>query len=830
MSLFAWANRQLEQLTDKLAPVPNDPAHRFSKACSSNDGQFALQLLSSMPPPLPDGTHSSPLDPFGTIINKQKGSFAIHCAAEYAQINVVKALIAQFGVSPEQFDQQGNTPLHYAAASQCPQALELVKMLIKEYNVSATVQNMHGKTPYDLANIDSVRQYLLPIQLQSETQKCIDNGGRGLPEGIDMGGLVIKKDIPPPPIVSGGFGSPIAAGGTGNGGNMHIFSAANMKSASKYAVPVFGQQQQQGPGEIMDATATALPAVQNSLQSPTNISFNHATKGVQSIVPPTVGIMNPTSDTKILSPPPVVEPNASLLSPAVDQARENPNAQLAESEEKSPVIHDQSGVASSGNAQVPVENFNDASTTHPKPTTGTSENSSRSATPWTTPNLNQTTVENSTGRQHQVEMDSAPSSGSGYARRGYSSAAVLPTNAKYKPDGFHSSSSDVSLQKKYGHDPSISGPPSGSFRTSMIAPPPSASVSAVASGSNPYAARSAYGVSPAMARPRYPTYDAISDTVGAAPGGHTGYNYNPYAMSHMPGAHFNMYNPGATTQHQNFMQPTANSENNYPMVSSTPWKTATSPDGRIYYYNEITNESTWEMPSDMLQQQAQSMNSAANHADSVQSSEPPINNGKSVDAQPEIHTEPTSMTEKDIAKPVSSKATENVETCNPSAQVFFGVSPPEGSASESDQPSKDVSGNSTQSLFGTVDDSGSNVNVATVNDELKNLNLSLSTGQQNSATPATAFFENLSTNTPIVASESAYITNQIPLQSELPAELISPEELNTTQKTLEEDEANVSQDDDVLPQPPFVVDESNEDDDFVDDDLPPPPMIDISLS
>jgi hypothetical protein len=456
--------------------------------------------------------------------------------------------------------------------------------------------------------------------------------------------------------------------------------------------------------------------------------------------------------------------------------------------------------------------------------------------PLMTANSSQQTVQTTVGKQYQqVETDSAPSSGSGYARRGYSSAAVLPTNAKYKPDGFHSSSSDISLQKKYGHDPSISGPPSGTFRTSMIAPPPSAPAAVLTSRSNPYAASSAYGVSPVMARPRYPTYDAISDTVGAAPGGPaTGYNYNPYAMSQMPGVQFNMYNPGTSSHHQNYM---LYGENNHQIASLTPWKTATAPDGRTYYYNEITNETTWEMPSNMFQQPAPSTTpaNAAIHDDTIQSTEPTISAGQTTPVCPETSTvEATSMNENDVS------GTKNVDACNPSTKSFFDVSVSDDLDSKSYQPSNSVSGKFTQSVFEVNDNSDPNVVSVAFNDQFKSFNIDNScTDQLMSATSASELFEKIIDASPTTRSEApcSLIESKPSVETTSHTEFmptisidIHSAAMHVAQETLNDDKANISQDDDFLPQPPFVVDDSNEDDDFADDDLPPPPMIDISLS
>ncbi|GFH60980.1 hypothetical protein CTEN210_17456 [Chaetoceros tenuissimus] len=554
MSLFAWANSKLEQLSEQIAPVPNDPGIRFARACSSYDSNLALQLLSS-PPPFPDGSHCPAVDPFSSITNKQKGSLAIHTAAEYGLTNVVQSLIGQYGVSAEQFDHQGNTPLHYASMSKVPGALQLVKMLVNEYNVSVTVKNMNGKTAYDGATQDSVRQYLLPIQLQKETQECIDNGGRGLPEGIDMGGIRIKRDIAPPPIMgAGGYGPPV-------GGNTN-YSVGGM--TSKYAVPEFGQQQ---PPMAMNQ-----PPPMSNYSAPMQDSNMHAhvpIPGHTVADPPVQPNPVPMSNTQPDIPAPPVSDVATESSPA-EPSNEDVTKE-AKTDNAKAVGENNSLAASSEQVKQPTNannsNFNMNTATAPSlyaaPTV--SNNSTPSFT--TTKNVDTGNAPNT-----------APNSINGYARKGHSSAAVLPKNAKYKPDGFHSSSSDISLQQKYGHDKSITGPPSGRYSTSNIAPPPSASNSG--GGYNPYAVSAAYGSSPAMSRPRYPTYDAVSDTVGAATGSYHG-GQNAYATPSQNIPQYNVYTP----------QPQSNQ-----MPTSSPWKAATAPDGRTYYFNEVTNETTWTLP------------------------------------------------------------------------------------------------------------------------------------------------------------------------------------------------------------------------------------------
>lgn len=61
-------------------------------------------------------------------------------------------------------DQNGNTPLHYAAKYG---HLDLCKHLI-DSGSSVIAKNYQKQTPYDVAESHSVRQYLLPLQLQAE--------------------------------------------------------------------------------------------------------------------------------------------------------------------------------------------------------------------------------------------------------------------------------------------------------------------------------------------------------------------------------------------------------------------------------------------------------------------------------------------------------------------------------------------------------------------------------------------------------------------------------------------------------------------------------------
>lgn len=143
------------------------------------------------------------MDPVNTIVNQAKGQYPIHLACQFSLERLIQLLLNQPGQSIAQVDAAGNTPLHYASMSTAHNGLDIVKLLVTSYSASVIVKNASGQTPYDVATRNGIRQYLLPIQLQAETQIALDNGGQGLPPGIDMGGLRINNPAMPPPPTFG---------------------------------------------------------------------------------------------------------------------------------------------------------------------------------------------------------------------------------------------------------------------------------------------------------------------------------------------------------------------------------------------------------------------------------------------------------------------------------------------------------------------------------------------------------------------------------------------------------------------------------------------------
>ena len=413
--MFSWAQQTFDKLSQTMAPPPTDGAGRFAYAVQQNDEASAMGCLAE-------------IDAFTTIVNQSKGLYPIHMACQYSMIQLVRMMMNQPGASLDATDGAGNTPMHHAAMSTKPDAMQLCKILISEYGALATVKNFAGQTPYDVSSVSTVRQYLLPIQLQAETQHAIDNGGMGLPPGIDMGGLRIKNSAMPPPPSQFGQGPP---------------------SASAPAPPPpmgFGQ------AYTYPTASAPVPAAAGTPSAGDPSMF-----GTPSPVVPTMSHATPSG----VSPAPASMP-AHLEQP---------------------------------------------------PTSGNRE----------------------------------------YARVGSSSAAIFSkpkdgSRTFVRPDGFHSSSSDVSLQKKYGHQPV------GSY--SAVPPPPSSGggplpTAPMSAGANPFAAGSAlgggsrYGALP-PSRSRYVAYGPTG--VPAAPSSQPIYNYHAPAPAMAPNV--TMFTPGGAGHQQ----------------------------------------------------------------------------------------------------------------------------------------------------------------------------------------------------------------------------------------------------------------------------------------
>lgn len=238
--MFAWASDQIDKISQTVAPPPTDAAGRFNYAVTRNDEPTAMGCIAEM-------------DPIQTVVNHAKGWFPIHVACQYSMVRLIRLLMQHQGVSIQQPDYAGSTPLHHACmSSQRSTGLEVVKLLINEYGADPCAKNSMGQTAYDVATLDSVRQYLLPIQLQRETQYALDNGGVGLTPGIDLGGMrITRSNMAPPPVFGGagvGVAPPTPAGSTAAYPRTPSFGGSSVPAApgsapSMYAPPGQGQSQ-----------------------------------------------------------------------------------------------------------------------------------------------------------------------------------------------------------------------------------------------------------------------------------------------------------------------------------------------------------------------------------------------------------------------------------------------------------------------------------------------------------------------------------------------------------------------------------------------------------
>jgi hypothetical protein len=194
--MFQWAQKTFDQISQTVAPPPTDGPGRFSYSVQRNEEDTAMGCIAEF-------------DPVYTILNQAKGWYPIHLACQYSQTRLIRLLLNQPGINIDHPDVAGNTSLHLSCMSTDVRALEVVQMLVNECGANVLAKNGQGQTPYDVATSNNVRQFLLPIQLQKETQIALDNGGQGLPPGIDLGGLRINKlTVEPPPM---SFGSSPAA-------------------------------------------------------------------------------------------------------------------------------------------------------------------------------------------------------------------------------------------------------------------------------------------------------------------------------------------------------------------------------------------------------------------------------------------------------------------------------------------------------------------------------------------------------------------------------------------------------------------------------------------
>ena len=270
--MFQWANKQLEKLSETLAPPPSTPSHRYLAAVASQQEDAALAILNDP---------HEPLDPYTSL--NQKGMNALHAAASNGLVGIIRQLIGR-GVRIDLADYNGWTALHHASASKsmsAQSALATVKVLVEELGASVVMKDATAQTPYDVGSSQAVRGYLLPRQLQQETQECLDNGGAGLTPGIDMGGMKINySNVAPPPVIGTPGAPPPPSPSLTNNNDP---SAALMQPPpvrginSNFSSPIAGTK------TITNATATNFGGPPGPMHQSTPVSYDN-----QPFIPPPI--------------------------------------------------------------------------------------------------------------------------------------------------------------------------------------------------------------------------------------------------------------------------------------------------------------------------------------------------------------------------------------------------------------------------------------------------------------------------------------------------------------------------------------------------------------
>jgi hypothetical protein len=262
--MFSWATSQFEKIAQTVAPPPTDPPGRLVLACKSQDEALAIQIV-----------QENFTDPIHGIVSP-KSQTPLHFACLYSMPQLFDTILMNNPTGSNAFlevkDNEGNNALHFACMSQNPDSLPIVKKILEivgkeQVPYYLNMRNGHGQTPYDAASLNSIRQFLLPIQLQAETQAALDNGGQGLPPGIDLGGLKITNSHLPPPPVIGGMPPPLASPGgitpQQSIPNPATYTTNTTNSSGMYPQPSYsmatGAQQQQPPAPQLKEQQTEIP-------------------------------------------------------------------------------------------------------------------------------------------------------------------------------------------------------------------------------------------------------------------------------------------------------------------------------------------------------------------------------------------------------------------------------------------------------------------------------------------------------------------------------------------------------------------------------------------
>ncbi|KAE9116522.1 hypothetical protein PF010_g8931 [Phytophthora fragariae] len=124
----------------------------------------------------------------------EAGNLPIHTAAYYGRVDFLELLLAH-NVDVNAMCPRQNSPLHYAAAQSRDDA---VKYLVNN-GANPALRNRSGRTPYDVAKGDNIRQFLLPLQFRHEDPT---QAASMLPPGVtpSVDPLAPRPVIAPPPM------------------------------------------------------------------------------------------------------------------------------------------------------------------------------------------------------------------------------------------------------------------------------------------------------------------------------------------------------------------------------------------------------------------------------------------------------------------------------------------------------------------------------------------------------------------------------------------------------------------------------------------------------
>ncbi|KAL3793137.1 hypothetical protein HJC23_005639 [Cyclotella cryptica] len=521
--MTTWATSKLTQLSETLAPPPSTPSHRFLSALSQND--------ETCRPRHPTRCSRAPRR---VRLPQQSGHVG------HTRGGIARRLEHGEGSALEG-SEGGFDGLQRVVGA--PSRRRGHRELIAVGPASILLKTNEGATAYDVASSQAVRGYLLPRQLQLETKECLDNGGKGLMPGIDLGGCRVNyNNLAPPPVIGGMGPPPMAGGGPPMQNSSYDPSAALMQPP-----PMRGIGIAPSPRQPPHGVANASP-----MQGTLNAGGAYPAEAFTN-VPGTS-----TQPMEQWQPPPVSIDAVTSSSPHVAHEQQQQQQQHREQQQQNqwqPPVAPNEAVVAPSHPQGTQHQIQEQQ--QPQPRTAQPE----------PPQPQQPQPPRSNNSQ------STPSS---YALRGGNAnvASILNESTSgrkiYKPDGFHSSSNDKELQAKYGHvenefeknrkaavppPPVSGGAPISSSAGPVNAPP-------MSGGYNPYSAgRPASGYIGGSGRARYPTYCPVSDSVSAPPslsGGGFGYGSAPvpvYANFHQGGFNSGVQQPqrqqGAGQMQQN---------------------------------------------------------------------------------------------------------------------------------------------------------------------------------------------------------------------------------------------------------------------------------------